>query len=112
MSHEVDQVHTKPASAIRLASLGFIDELSSGELLTGTPIILEVDTTDLDLSSKAVNITTVTIDDVSHVAGQALQCLVTGGTAGTTYEITWQCGTDASPAQTMFGKTTLIIDAD
>ena len=112
MSHEAEQLRHKSESAIRVMSLGFIEDLSSGELLTGTPIILEVDTTDLTLSSKAVNTTTVTIDDTSHVAGQALQALVTGGTAGATYEITFQCGTDSSPAQTLFGKTTLIIDAD
>lgn len=111
MSHLADQIHYQTVGETRNHALGFIGRLDSGELLTGTPIILEVTTAILTIASEAVSTTTLTIDGTSHTAGQALQCSVTGATAGE-YQILWECATDSSPAQTVQGKTTIIIEAE
>jgi len=111
LSHLADQIHYQTVGETRNHALGFIGRLDSGELLTGTPVITEVTTSNLTIASKAVNTTTLTIDGTTHTAGQALQCSVTSATAGE-YEILWECATDSSPAQTIQGKTTITIEAE
>ena len=106
------QTQTKNASEVRTIAVSFDNKLDSGELLTGTPIIVEVTTTDLTLGSKAVSTAALTINGESVAIGKALQCSVTGGTAGTTYEIKFTCGTDATPAQTLIGTIKLKVVAD
>lgn len=63
---------------IESGAIGFIDQLESGETLTGSPTITEQTTDDLTISGVAVNSSTLTIDGVSHTAGQAVQFAVSG----------------------------------
>lgn len=100
------------AGETRMVAVSFIGKLDSGELLTGTPTVTEVTTTDLTLDNKAVNTAALTIDGATVAVGQAIQFSVTGGTAGTTYQITCSCGTDATPAQTLVATVTLVVEAD
>lgn len=108
MSDLAPQVHEMTTTETRLVSVGFINKLESGELLTGTPTVAEETTSDLTITNKAVNTSTLTIDGVSHAAGQAVQFLVTGVVAGTLYSIDILCGTDATPAQTLNGEVRII----
>lgn len=115
MTLEAPQTHVKTAGETRLCTVSFRDILSSGELLTGTPTVVEVTTSDLTLSSKAVNTAAVPVSDVypEQVAiGQAVQFLAAGGTAGTTYTIRVTCGTDASSAQTLSRRVRLKVVTD
>lgn len=94
------QLPTASAGATRLVAVDYTDDLDSGELLTGTPTIAEVTTTDLTITNKVVSTGALTIDGRAVVAGAAVQCLVTGQQAGTTYRIRITVGTDSTPAQT------------
>jgi len=102
----------KTASEVRTISVSFSGKLDSGELCTGTPTITEVTSSDLTLASKAVSTEILVINGVSTPIGEAVQCSVTGGTAGTTYEIKIAVSTDATPAQTLYGTIKLKVVSD
>lgn len=115
MTLEAPQTHVKTSAEARLCTVSFRDILSSGELLTGTPTVAEVTTSDLTLTSKAINTVAVPVGDVypEQVAiGQAVQYLAAGGTAGTTYTIRVTCGTDGSAAQTLSRRVRLQVVTD
>ena len=102
----------KSAGETRNAGGNLIGKLDDGELLTGTPTVLEVSTSDLTLTNKVVNTAALTLEGVSVAVGQAVQFSVAGGTAGSTYQITCTCGTDSTPAQTVKQTVTLVVEAD
>lgn len=112
MIHKAPQIHTKTVSANRNIAFAFDDVLDSGELLTGTPTILEVTTTDLTITNKTVSTAELTIDDIATPLGEAVQCHITGGVANTTYEVLITVTTDSTPAQTLNGKFVLKVIAD
>ncbi len=103
------QIQCKTANEVRLVAVSFQGKLDSGELLTGTPTIVEVTTSALTLANKAVSTAALTIDGVSNATGEAVQFSVSGGTAGTQYTINVQVGTDSSPAQTLEVNLTLEV---
>lgn len=78
----------------RNAACHFLDKLDAGELLTGTPTVVDVDSV-LTLSAKAVNAEEITVDDRTCAAGQAVQWHVDGGAANTLYTIRVTVETDA-----------------
>lgn len=83
-------------------AVSFADVLDSGELLTGTPTIVEQTTTDLTLSDKVVNTSTLIINGVSTIAGNAVQFKAVGFVEATVaYAITITATTDSTPAQTL-----------
>jgi len=110
------QRQCKTASEVRNVVCSFANKLDSGELLTGTPTVVEVTTANLALSNKATNSAAITLfadgRPVTVAIGQAVQFNVVGGTAGTEYTIRISCGTDASPAQTLYGSIKLRVIAD
>jgi len=112
MIHKAPQIHTKTVGDIRNIAYAFDDVVDSGELLTGTPTIVEITTTDLTISSKAVNTTVLDIDGISTPIGEAVQCSISGGVADTTYEILITVSTNSTPAQTLNGKFILKVIAD
>jgi len=105
-------------SGTRNAAVSFSDMLDVGELLTGTPTILEVantgsPNTDLTLANKAVSTTELTINDKTVPIGEAVQFNVVGGTvANSPYSITITVDTDATPAQVLIGTVVLTVIAD
>jgi len=103
------QVQSKTAAEVRVVAVSFQGKLDTGELLTGTPTIVEVTTSALTLANKAVSTVALTIDGVSNAIGEAVQFSVTGGTAGVTYTINVQVGTDSTPAQTLEVNLTLEV---
>ena len=105
-------INYKTASEERNVAIDFSGKLDSGELLTGTPTIVEVGSSDLTLSNKVVNTSTLTINGESTVAGEAVQFKVTGGSANTKYTIKISCSTDATPTQVLLGSITLNVIAD
>lgn len=88
------------AGDVEMVGIDYTDWLDSGELLTGTPTVAEVTTTDLTLSNKAVNSTAVTILGTSVAVGKAVQFKMSGQSAGKTYRVRVTVSTDATPART------------
>jgi hypothetical protein len=107
----VPHQRTKTAAEVRNAAVSFVGKLDSGELLTGTPTVT-VSPSGPTLSNKAVNTAQLTIDGQTVAIGQAVQFSVSGGTAGTSYVITVQCGTTATPAQTLEAFCNLKVVSD
>lgn len=100
MSITAPQQYCKHASESVNIAIDVTGELDSGELATGTPTIVEVTTSDLTIDNKGVSTTALTILGTSVAIGEALQCRVAGGTAGTSYTIRCTFTTDATSAQT------------
>jgi len=110
--HKAPQIHTKTVGATRNISFAFDDVVDSGELLTGTPTILEVTTADLTISNKVVSTAILEIDGIDTPIGEAVQCSISGGVADTSYDVLITVSTDSTPAQTLIGKFTLKVIAD
>ena len=99
-------------SEIRNVAVSFIGRLDSGELLTGTPTVVEVTSTDLTISDVAVNTAQITVLGKTVATGQAVQFKVLGGAANTNYSIRITTVTDATPAQTFIIKIRIRVKAD
>lgn len=106
------QRHSKTVSEVRNVSVDMRGALDAGELLTGTPTIVEVTSTDLTLDNKRVNTGSVTINQVVCIAGQAVQFRVAGGVASSAYTIRITVGTNATPAQTLVTSLRLYVTPD
>lgn len=111
MSIEAPQLPDKSVGEVRLASVSFAGRLDAGVTLTGTPTVTDA-TGDLTISSASVSTGNLTINGETVVTGDAVQFLVTGGTAGTTYPIRISCATTSSPAETVRGRVRLRVVAD
>ena len=112
MTHLAIEVPDKTVSEVLNAAVNFSGKLDAGEKLTGTPVVVEVSSTDLSLGSKAVSVAIINISGVDVPIGEAVQFSVSGGVADTKYEINVSCTTDSSPAQTLHGKITFNVEAD
>lgn len=106
------QIQSKSASEIRNFAVSFAGKLDSGELLSGTPTIAEVTTTDLTIENKVVSTTSLTINGESVAASHAVQFKVAGGTAGARYTIKITVVTNASPVQTLIENVVFDCVAD
>lgn len=85
-------------------AVGFVDQLRSGELLTGTPTVTELSTSDLTISNEGLNGSEIEVDGETHSASQAVQFKITGQLAATgSYRLRVDVDTDASPAQKLSG---------
>ena len=87
-----------PEGATRNAKTSFKGQLDSGELLSSTPVVTEMTTSDLTISNEALNTSTITVgDDTSVLASQAVQYTVTGQlVANSPYTLKIVVSTDAS----------------
>lgn len=98
--------------SVRNVAVSFANKLDSGELLTGTPTVVDANPNspeDLTISNIVVNTAVLTINGVSVAVGEAVQCSVSGFVAASfPYTLTVTVGTDATPAQTLIG--TIIIN--
>ncbi len=82
-------------------AVSFFGVLDSGELLTGSPTVVEVTTTDLTIGNKAVNTAALTISERTVIVGNAVQFNVLGQLTGNSpYKLKITVTTDASPVQT------------
>lgn len=103
------QTHHKAGGETRNPAIDFTGKLDSGETLTGTPSVT-ASPSGLTIANVKVNTTTLTINDASCTAGQAVQFTVAGGTAGVTYTITATCDSTSTPAQVALeGRCTLKV---
>lgn len=103
---------TKLVSEARNVAVSFVGKLDVGELLNGTPTVVEVGSTDLTITNVGINIVALTINDKAVIIGRAVQFKVTGGVAGVTYILRLTSTTDASPSQTVILNVTLKVAGD
>jgi hypothetical protein len=99
------------AGAARNVAIDYTSELAkTGELLTGTPTITEVTTSDLTLSNKAVSTASLTILGETVAIGKAVQFKVSAGSGLLgQYTVRITVSTDATPAQTFVDDYVLDI---
>jgi len=103
MTLELSEIFTLSEGDTEAVALDYSDWLDEGELLTGTPTVVEVTTTDLTLASKRVNTTAFEHAHTGNqvAVGQAVQFTVTGGSSSSSpYSIKVTVSTDATPART------------
>lgn len=110
MPYVIEQWGSMSAGEIRNVAIDYTDSLDSGELLTGTPTVTEVGTSDLTIDNKAVSTGSLTILGNTVATGAAVQFRVTAtsGLSGV-YAIRTTVSTDASPAQTLVADYKLQI---
>lgn len=112
MTQTAPQIPTKTESEVLNGAISFVNRLDSGELLTGTPTITELTTSDLTITNNAVSTAQLTINNETVAIGQAVQYTVSGGNANTTYTLIVSCGTDSTPGQTLYGRVQIYVDDD
>ena len=103
MSHKAPEIHTKTASEARLVSVDCRGKLNPDgtEDLSGSVTVPAV--SGITIANEAVSTAILSINGDDVPIGQAVQMLISGGTAGTTYTVSFTVGTDSSPAQTIEG---------
>ena len=107
MSHTAPQRPDTYQGEVRNVAVSFSGRLDTGELLTGTPTIVDISgdsPTDLTISNKVVSTTSLTINGVTVPTGEAVQFTVTGQQSGKSYKILITVATDATPSQDLIGK--------
>ena len=77
-----------------IAKIDYTEYLDADELLTGTPTIVEVTTTDLTLTNKVVNTEEVRILERDVAIGKAILFKVSGQKINTEYTIRITVSTD------------------
>ena len=106
---QAEQIQSKTANEVRNLAVDFTDKLDSGEALTGTPTVTS-SPSGLTIASVEANAGTLTILGTTVAIGRAVTCSVSGGSAGTRYTLTVQCGTDATVAQTL--EVSCLLDVE
>jgi hypothetical protein len=96
----IGRTHTISEGDTEVVSVDYTDLLDKGELLTGTPTIVEVPPSDLTLGNKAVSTAELIIQERTVAIGAAVQFTVSGQSDETTYAVRITVSTDATPART------------
>jgi len=88
----------------------FAKELEPGELLTGTPTVVEQTTSDLTISNVKVSTVSLTIKGITTAIGAAVQFHALGFKTGVSYDLLVTAVTDSTPAQTKNRLVTVVTD--
>lgn len=100
---------SKKAAEVRTFVVDFRHKLLAEELLSGTPTVVEVTTSDLTISEETLTVSP--LDPIGKIfipTDQAVRFLVAGGTAGTEYTIRVTATTD--DGQTLIQEITLRVN--
>ena len=111
MPVEAPELREMSASETRTFSVDMKGKLDDGELLTGTPTVTEVSTSDLELTNKQLSTVEMKINRRKVPAGEAIMFTgrVVGATPAPSYEIDLLCSTDGG--QVIDGRVTVnVID--
>lgn len=96
--------------ATEVGSCSFAGNLKSGELLTGTPLVVEQTTSELTITSKVINTAAVVINNKTVAVGQAVTFLVTGQVLATSkYTLLVTATTDSTPARVLPKKVIFLV---
>lgn len=108
----ISKVCTKAVDEVRNVAVDMRGKLDPDEVLLDNLVIVEVTSADLTLSSRAISVDDLLIEDDTVPAGQAVQFEVAGGVKGKTYTIRITVNTSSSPPQTLIENIKLRITAD
>jgi len=91
------QLHRIGVGEVRNVAIDFTGVLDSGEVLTGTPTVVEETTSDLTITNKVVSTAVVVINHADVPIGEAVQFRVdaTSAVLNRTYILLITCDTDA-----------------
>ena len=92
---------------IELVLVDCADHLGT-ETISGTPTMTEITTTDLTISSVQATTAALTIKGRSVTAAQAVQALVQGFVAESTYNLKMTAVTHGSPSRTFSRQLTMV----
>jgi len=90
----LDEIYPISEGDTEFVPINYTNHLRSGELLSGTPTIVEVTTTDLTLTNNAVSTTVLVVKNESVTVGMAVQFNMTGQLTGILYRIRVTVSTD------------------
>jgi len=109
---KLDQIQRMSVGDTEMAAIDYQDHLDAGELLTGTPTILEQGSTDLTLGNKVVSTAALTILGSTVSIGQAVQFSVTGSSnsTGKLYEVRVTTVSDSTVARTFVRDLRILFD--
>ena len=94
-----------------IISVSFADVLNEGELLTGTPAIVEITTSDLTVSNNQINTTALTMGDHIIAIGKAVQFKLIGQVVvSSPYTMKITVLTDSTPPQTKVRGITFTVE--
>jgi len=103
---------TASVGSVRNIAVSFSDKMDSGELLTGTPTIVNANPNspeDLTISNKVISTAALTINGTTVPIAEAVQCSVSGFIAANfPYTLNITISTDSTPAQTF--KDSIVIN--
>ena len=108
MSHTAPQRPDVAAGETRNFAVSFSGKLDVGELLTGTPTVIDNAAPSpqvLTIGNVAVNTAELTINDVTVPIGEAVQWSASGFVSGSDYKFKVTAATDSTQAQTLIGYT-------
>ena len=92
----LETLEKQPSESIKYA-IDFTNLLKSGETLSTLTSVLEVGTSGLTLSEKAINTAAITKRSGQEIAiGKGIEVRIAGGSAGTTYRIEAIAATSSS----------------
>lgn len=113
MSHTATQRPDVAAGETRNAAIDFSGKLDSGELLTGTPTVVDNNPEspeELTIGSVSVNTVALTIDGQSVAIGEAVQWSASGFVSGKSYTFKITATTDATPAQVLIAYAVVDVE--
>lgn len=81
-------------------SVSLEGKLEDGEMMIGTPLVEEQDTTDLTITNKVISVAVLPINGIDVPAGRAIQFHATGQLlASSPYHVKLTATTDSVPPQ-------------
>ncbi|KKL25667.1 hypothetical protein LCGC14_2403000 [marine sediment metagenome] len=80
-------------------SVSFADQLDEGELLNGTPVIIELTTSDLGITNERVNTAAMVFSEHTIAIGKGVQFSVSGQLTDVAYSIKITATSDGVPNQ-------------
>lgn len=106
----ITNIRSKRAAETRRVIVNMSSRFLADEILTGTPTVVEVGSSDLTISDVGLNAADETIAGRVALVDQAVAFTVAGGTAGEEYTIRITATTDATYAQTLIEQITLRVN--
>ena len=94
-------LRTVSSDAVEVVAVDESFELDSGETLTGTPTVTEIDTSDLTITNKALNTSSMTINGNTAAVSCAVLFKISGQKAGKLYHIKYTVATTSNPSRTL-----------
>lgn len=103
-------IRSKRAGETRRVVVNFSGNFLADEILTGTPTVVEVGSSDLTISDVGINALDETVAGRVALVDQAVAFTVAGGTAGTEYRLRITATTNAQYPQTLISDITLRVN--